>query len=145
MFEGVLNVIADLRGQVVIADALHTQRSHATYLHGREAFYLFPVAENQPKLFEAVKAMAWQQARSGSRNPRKATAATRNASRRSCPHRQGCHSRTPPRSSSPNGSPPDAPAGKSKPSPRWRSPPYPPPSSAPETSPDTSATTGELE
>ena len=55
-------MIADLRGQVVIADALHTQRSHATYLHGREAFYLFSVAENQPKRFEAVKAMAWQQA-----------------------------------------------------------------------------------
>jgi predicted transposase YbfD/YdcC len=62
VFEEVLNVIGDLRGQVVIADALHTQRSHATYLHGRGAFYLFPVAENQPKLFEAVNAMAWQQA-----------------------------------------------------------------------------------
>ena len=62
VFEEVLNVIPDLRGQVVIADALHTQRSHATYLHGREAFYLFPVAENQPKLFEAVNAMAWAQA-----------------------------------------------------------------------------------
>lgn len=62
VFEEVLNVIPDLRGQVVIADALHTQRSHATYLHGRGAFYLFPVAENQPKLFEAVNTMDWQQA-----------------------------------------------------------------------------------
>jgi predicted transposase YbfD/YdcC len=62
VFEEVLNVIGDLRGDVVIADALHTQRSHATYLHGRGAFYLFPVAENQPKLFEAVNAMAWEQA-----------------------------------------------------------------------------------
>jgi hypothetical protein len=59
-FQDVLNVIGDLRGHVVLADALHTQRAHATYLHGREAFYLFPVAENQPKLFEAVNALPWQ-------------------------------------------------------------------------------------
>lgn len=59
VFRGVLDVIGDLAGHVVVADALHTQREHARYLHGRDAFYLFPVAQNQPKLFAAVNALDW--------------------------------------------------------------------------------------
>jgi predicted transposase YbfD/YdcC len=61
VFADVLNVIDDIRGDVVVADALHTQRAHATYLHGRGAFYLFPVAQNQPKLFDAVNTLDWDQ------------------------------------------------------------------------------------
>jgi predicted transposase YbfD/YdcC len=60
VFQAVFNVLADLSGHVVVADALHTQREHARYLHRRDAFYLFPVAENQPKLFAAVNAMPWE-------------------------------------------------------------------------------------
>jgi predicted transposase YbfD/YdcC len=60
VFQAVLDVLPDLRGHVVVADALHTQREHARYLHRREAFYLFPVAENQPKLFAAVDALPWE-------------------------------------------------------------------------------------
>lgn len=62
VFQDVLDVIGDLAGHVVVADALHTQREHARYLHGRDAFYLFPVAENQPKLFAAVNALDWDSA-----------------------------------------------------------------------------------
>ncbi|MDP9443786.1 MAG: hypothetical protein M3P83_05350 [Actinomycetota bacterium] len=34
-FAATLNTLPDLRGTLVTADALHTQREHATYLHGR--------------------------------------------------------------------------------------------------------------
>lgn len=60
VFKTVFDVIPDLAGHVVVADALHTQREHARYLHGRQAFYLFPVAENQPKLFAAIDALPWE-------------------------------------------------------------------------------------
>ena len=60
MFTTTLNVLPDLTGHLIVADALHTQRAHATYLHGRHAFYLFPVALNQPNLFAAVNALPWQ-------------------------------------------------------------------------------------
>jgi predicted transposase YbfD/YdcC len=62
VFQDVLNVIDNLAGHLVVADALHTQREHARYLHRRQGFYLFPVAENQPKLFAAVNAMDWDAA-----------------------------------------------------------------------------------
>lgn len=62
VFEPVFDVLADLTGHVVVADALHTQRKHARYLHRRDAFYLFPVAENQPKLFAAINALPWEAA-----------------------------------------------------------------------------------
>ena len=60
VFQDVLDVIPTLDGDIILADALHTQRAHATYLNGRGAYYLFPVAQNQPKLFDAVNALAWQ-------------------------------------------------------------------------------------
>jgi hypothetical protein len=46
----VLDTVPDLRGVVVTADALHCQRTHAEYLHGRGAHYLFTVKGNQPTL-----------------------------------------------------------------------------------------------
>jgi predicted transposase YbfD/YdcC len=60
VFQDVLDVIPSLGGDIILADALHTQRAHATYLNGRGAYYLFPVAENQPKLFDAVNTLAWE-------------------------------------------------------------------------------------
>lgn len=62
VFAAAFDVLPDLRGHIVVADALHTQRAHARYLHRRGAFYLFPVAENQPKLFAAVDALPWHTA-----------------------------------------------------------------------------------
>jgi predicted transposase YbfD/YdcC len=61
-FAPALDVLPDLGGHIVVADALHTQRAHARYLRGRDAFYLFPVAENQPNLFAAVDALPWHTA-----------------------------------------------------------------------------------
>ena len=60
MFTTTLDVLPDLTGHLIVADALHTQRAHATYLDGRHAFYLFPVALNQPNLFAAVNALPWE-------------------------------------------------------------------------------------
>ena len=42
-------------------DALHAQRDHARYLHGRGAHYLITVKGNQPSLFTQLKNLPWQQ------------------------------------------------------------------------------------
>jgi predicted transposase YbfD/YdcC len=44
---------------VITADALHTQRDTAEYLHRRGADFCFCVKENQPKLFAALNALPW--------------------------------------------------------------------------------------
>jgi len=48
-----------LDGAVVTADALHTQRATADYVHGRSADFAFPVKDNQPGLFDALDALPW--------------------------------------------------------------------------------------
>jgi DDE_Tnp_1-associated/Transposase DDE domain len=40
----------DLAGAIVTADAMHAQRDHATWLHGRGAHYVLTVKRNQPHL-----------------------------------------------------------------------------------------------
>lgn len=58
-FEPLLDTI-DLAGVVVTADALHTQRSHATYLvEKRRADYLLIVKANQPNLFTQLDSLDW--------------------------------------------------------------------------------------
>ncbi len=47
----------DLHGAIVTADALHTQRRHAEFLHENSADYLFTVKANQPKLLEGIEAI----------------------------------------------------------------------------------------
>jgi DDE family transposase/uncharacterized protein DUF4338 len=48
----------DLEGAVVTADALHTQRDHATFLvEDKHADYVFTVKDNQPKTLAAVEAL----------------------------------------------------------------------------------------
>lgn len=49
----------DITGWTVTADALHTQRAHATYLHGRGADFVFMVKDNQPNLFAALDCLDW--------------------------------------------------------------------------------------
>ena len=49
----------DIAGHVVVADALHTQRQHATYLHGRDADFVFTVKGNQPNLYAALDGLNW--------------------------------------------------------------------------------------
>jgi predicted transposase YbfD/YdcC len=58
-FYSVLDTL-DLSGRIVTADALHTQRDHAHYLHERGGFYLFPVKANQPRLFAALDRLDWE-------------------------------------------------------------------------------------
>lgn len=58
-FTTVLDTL-DITGKIVTADALHTQREHARYLRGRDAFYLFPVKGNQAGLFEAIDQLPWE-------------------------------------------------------------------------------------
>jgi len=60
-FAGTLNTMGDLREVLVSADALHTQREHAAYLHRRGAHYLFTVKRNQPTLHAALAALPWAQ------------------------------------------------------------------------------------
>jgi predicted transposase YbfD/YdcC len=58
-FGPVLDTVT-VTGKIVTADALHTQRSHARYLHDHGAFYLFPVKENQPRLLAALDRLDWE-------------------------------------------------------------------------------------
>jgi predicted transposase YbfD/YdcC len=50
----------DLDGAVVTADALHTQRATASYVHGRGADFILPAKDNQPGLFDALDALPWR-------------------------------------------------------------------------------------
>jgi predicted transposase YbfD/YdcC len=58
-FMPVLDTLADLHDVLVTADALHCQRGHAEYLHGRGAHYLFTVKGNQPRLRRALARLPW--------------------------------------------------------------------------------------
>jgi predicted transposase YbfD/YdcC len=51
----------DVTDTVFTADQLHTQREHAEYLHRRNAFYVFTVGGNQPRLYAAIDALPWTQ------------------------------------------------------------------------------------
>ena len=51
----------DLAHTVITADALHTQRAHADYLHERGAGFVFTCKQNQPRLFAALDALPWTQ------------------------------------------------------------------------------------
>jgi predicted transposase YbfD/YdcC len=57
-----LDTLPGLRGCLVTADALHTQRGHADYLLGRGAHYLFTAKDNQPTLHRALAALPWRAA-----------------------------------------------------------------------------------
>jgi predicted transposase YbfD/YdcC len=57
-FQPLLDTV-NLAGAVVTADALHTQRSHASYLVERGADYVFIVKDNQPNLFTQLDSLNW--------------------------------------------------------------------------------------
>jgi predicted transposase YbfD/YdcC len=60
-FTAALDLIEDITGAIVTADALHTVADHGRYLHRREAFGLFPVKENRPALFAQLDALDWDE------------------------------------------------------------------------------------
>lgn len=49
----------DLTGVVVTADALHTQKGHARYLHRHGGKYMFIVKRNQPTLHTQLARLPW--------------------------------------------------------------------------------------
>jgi len=51
----------NLTNVVVTADALHTQRGHARYLHRHGGRYVFIVKGNQPALHAQLRALPWAQ------------------------------------------------------------------------------------
>ncbi|MGP5588401.1 transposase, partial [Glutamicibacter ardleyensis] len=59
--------VVELKGTVVTADALHTQKGHAKYLHEREAHYIFTVKGNQTKLLAELEQLPWDDVPSGNR------------------------------------------------------------------------------
>ena len=58
-FAPLLDQISDVSGVVVTADALHTQREHAGYLHRRGAHYVLTVKLNQRSLRERIASQSW--------------------------------------------------------------------------------------
>jgi predicted transposase YbfD/YdcC len=60
MFPALLDRI-EVSSAVITADAMHAQRSHAIYLAGRGAHYLFTVKRNQPGLHAQLAALPWRQ------------------------------------------------------------------------------------
>jgi predicted transposase YbfD/YdcC len=51
----------DLVGVVITADALHTQREHATDLHARGAHWVLTVKGNQPRLRRQLATLPWRE------------------------------------------------------------------------------------
>jgi predicted transposase YbfD/YdcC len=51
----------DLNGKVVTADALHTVKATANYIHDHGGEFVFPVKENRRALFDALDALPWDQ------------------------------------------------------------------------------------
>jgi predicted transposase YbfD/YdcC len=60
MLAGLLDQVTDLNDVLISADALHTQRDHAFYLHGRGAHYLVTVKGNQPGLLRQLRSLPWK-------------------------------------------------------------------------------------
>jgi DDE_Tnp_1-associated/Transposase DDE domain len=59
LLDGLAAAGVDLTRTVITADALHTQRAHAHYLHERGAGFVFTAKQNQPRLYAALDALAW--------------------------------------------------------------------------------------
>ena len=51
--------LMDIRGLVITADALHTQRDTATFILNQGGDYLFTVKGNQPGLYRRLAALPW--------------------------------------------------------------------------------------
>ena len=58
-FQALMGRLGDLHGVVITADALHTQRAHADYLHSKGAHYVLTVKTNQRALRERIASQTW--------------------------------------------------------------------------------------
>ena len=79
-FETLLETLGDLQGRIFTADALHTQRAHAEFLHQQGAHFVLTVKANQPKLLKHLTALPWELAPVG--NDQRDTGHGRRAIRR---------------------------------------------------------------
>lgn len=61
LINGLAAAGVDLSQVVITADALHCQRTHATYLHEIGAQFCFPVKHNQPGVYAALDTLPWAQ------------------------------------------------------------------------------------
>lgn len=59
LISGLAAARVDLSQAVFTADALHTQRAHAEYLHSVGAQFVLTAKQNQPRLFAALDALPW--------------------------------------------------------------------------------------
>ncbi|MGH3232979.1 MAG: ISAs1 family transposase, partial [Streptosporangiaceae bacterium] len=50
----------ELKGAVITADQMHTQREHARRIRAAGAHFIFTIGENQPRLFGAAGALPWE-------------------------------------------------------------------------------------
>jgi predicted transposase YbfD/YdcC len=67
LLDAVESVLGSLHGVVFVADALHTQTSHANELAARGAHLLIPTKGNQPTVFAKLKALPWAEVPVGDR------------------------------------------------------------------------------
>jgi predicted transposase YbfD/YdcC len=67
LLDAVEQVLGSIRGLVFVADALHTQTSHANELAKRGAHLLIPVKGNQKNLFIQLKSLPWVEVPVGDR------------------------------------------------------------------------------
>jgi predicted transposase YbfD/YdcC len=51
----------DLNGKIVTADALHTVKATASFIHDNGGEFVLPVKENRQALFDVLDALAWDQ------------------------------------------------------------------------------------
>jgi predicted transposase YbfD/YdcC len=89
----------DLGNKVVTADALHTVKATADYIHDHGGEFVLPVKENRRRLFDAVNALPWEQAPIAHEATDKGHGRIATAPSRSCPPPATCRSRTSARSS----------------------------------------------
>jgi hypothetical protein len=61
LLDAVEQVLGSLRDLIFVADALHTQTSHAHEIARRGAHLLIPAKGNQPRLFAQLKTLPWAQ------------------------------------------------------------------------------------
>jgi predicted transposase YbfD/YdcC len=58
-FQALMGKIGDLHGVVITANALHTQRAHAEFLHSKAAHYVLTVKTDQRALRERIASQTW--------------------------------------------------------------------------------------
>ncbi|MGH3523561.1 MAG: ISAs1 family transposase [Mycobacterium sp.] len=61
LLDGLAAAGVDMGNVVITADALHTQRGHAEYLHSIGAEFVLTAKQNQPRLFAALNTLPWAQ------------------------------------------------------------------------------------